>query len=632
MRIRLIAAFLVWSLLPARAVAQVPVTGRITFPEPQHRVMSVEMVFPDVPPQALRVMMSRSSPGRYAVHEFAKNVFDVRITDGQGRPLRVTRPNPRAWDAAGHDGTVIVRYQVFGDRVDGTYLAVDDTHAHINVPAALMWAEGLELRPVRLTIDVPAGSPWHVATQLPTAADDPRTFTAPDLQYLMDSPIEVSDHALRTFIVDDGRRPETFRVAMHHQATGADLDAFARDAERIVREERAIIGEFPPYDFGTYTFLIDYLPWAHGDGMEHRNSTVITSAGSITTGDDRRLRLSTLAHEFFHGWNVERIRPKALEPFNFEDANMSGELWLAEGVTSYYEALVMQRTGLAPIGNTLGELARLVNAMRLSPGMTLRSVEDMSRLAPFVDAATSIDRTNWENTFLSYYTAGAAVGLALDLALREHTGGRATLDDFMRAMWRVHGAPGGTPVGYVALPYTARDAQARLAEVSDPAFAEDFFRRFVHGHERPDYHHLLGLAGLLVRPAHPGRAWLGDLQLRDRRVTEPVVSNWPAYEAGLMQDDEVVSVDGTEITSTADIDRVLAAHAPGDRVALQYVRRGGQPVPATLALRESPEVEVVPIERANVALTATAMSKLRAFRDAWLSSRVAAPALQPVAP
>ncbi len=622
-RLRFVAFAL--CLLSTRAFAQVPVTYRVTVPDPHHRLMSVEAVFPAVLPGPLRVQMSRSSPGRYAVHEFAKNVFDVRITDGEGRPVTVTRPNPRAWDVEGHDGTVIVRYQVFGDRLDGTYLAIDDTHLHINVPAALAWARGLEQRPIRVTIDVPAASGWRVATQLPPEAGDPRSFTAPDLQYLMDSPIEVSDHAVRTFVVPDDGRPATFRIAMHHQATDADLDAFAREAETIVREERAVIGELPRYDYGTYTFLIDYLPWAHGDGMEHRNSTVITSSGSIATPADRRQRLGTLAHEFFHGWNVERIRPKAIEPFDFADANMSGELWLAEGVTSYYEALVMRRTGLDPMPDTLEAFAQLVNAARLSPGTSWRSVEDMSRLAPFVDAASSIDRTNWENTFLSYYTAGAAVGLALDLALREHTGGRATLDDFMRAMWRIHGAPGGTPTGFVARPYTARDAQDRLAEVSDAGFARDFFERFIHGHEIPDYDHLLGLAGLVLRPKHPGRAWLGDLRLERRRVASPVVSNWPVYEAGLMEGDEVVSVGGIEVGTAEDVDRALSQHAPGDRVELRYLRRSGNAATATVTLRESPAVVLVPIERAGVALTDTALATLRAFRDAWLGSKVAAP-------
>src|SRR5215510_2047702 len=135
----------------------------------------------------------------------------------------------------------------------------------------------------------------------------------------MDSPTEFSAFALRTFTVRDGSREPVFRVAVHHQGDEAVLDGFASDVEKIVREERGVYREFAPYDGGSYTFIADYLPWANGDGMEHRNSTIITSSSSIRANRDGLL--STIAHEFFHSWNVERIRPKSLEPFNFDDAN-----------------------------------------------------------------------------------------------------------------------------------------------------------------------------------------------------------------------------------------------------------------------------------------------------------------------
>src|SRR5690606_34942999 len=175
-----------------------PIEYTLSFPEPQHRWMQVEAVFSGIGRSPLRVRMSRSSPGRYALHEFAKNVFDVRFADGAGRVLEAARPSHHEWEVAGHDGTVRVRYRVFGDRVDGTYLAIDPTHAHINMPAALMWSESLQDRPVRVTFRQPEGASWRVATQLlPT--DDPLVFTAPNLQYLMDSPAEFSAFTLREF-------------------------------------------------------------------------------------------------------------------------------------------------------------------------------------------------------------------------------------------------------------------------------------------------------------------------------------------------------------------------------------------------------------------------------------------------
>src|SRR6185436_1061493 len=184
-----------------------------------------------------------SSPGRYALHEFAKNVFAVEVTDPAGALLEVSRPNPQQWIVGTHGSTVRVRYRVYGDRVDGTYLAVDSTHAHINMPATVMWARGLEERPITVRFEQPAGAKWRVATQLFPAAD-PQTFTAPNLQYLMDSPSEFSAFAVREFTVRDGTRAPTFRIAAHHQGTDAELDTFARDVEAIVVEARNVFGEF----------------------------------------------------------------------------------------------------------------------------------------------------------------------------------------------------------------------------------------------------------------------------------------------------------------------------------------------------------------------------------------------------
>src|SRR5262245_30685789 len=390
-----------------------------------------------------------------------------------GRPLVVTRPDAYGWTVAQHDAAVRVRYRVFGDRVDGTYLAVDTSHAHVNMPAAIMWARGLDDRPLTLTFVPPSNMHWQVATQLHPGASA-QEFAAPNLQYLMDSPAEFGPVTIRQFQVEG----HTFRFAAHHTGTTAELDGFVKDVEKIVRQEGAVFGEFPSYEPGTYTFLADYLPYASGDGMEHRNSTVMTSSGSIR--QSRANLLDTVAHEFFHNWNVERIRPRSLEPFDLERANMSGELWLAEGFTQYYGPIALSRAGLEELSSTTATLSDLIRAVTTSPGREVRSAEEMSRMAPFTDGGRTGDRTNWNDTYISYYPFGGAIALALDLSLRGRSGDRVSLDDFMRAMWRVHGKPGGAREGYVDRPYTIDDAERRLAEVSDAAFARDFFVRYIH--------------------------------------------------------------------------------------------------------------------------------------------------------
>ena len=216
---------------------------RFTIPEPQHHWMQVEATFTGLGAAPLELRMSRSSTGRYALHDFAKNVYDVHAVDKDqdGRELFIARPDPSGWAIGRHGGTVTIKYKVYGDHVDGTYLAIDTTHLHMNMPAAIMWARGFDDAPATLAFAQPsgvAGRAWTVATQLHPGATS-LEFTAPNLQYLMDSPVEFGPTVLRQFTV--GSR--AFRVAVHHTGANAELDRFVRDVERVVREEGAIYGE-----------------------------------------------------------------------------------------------------------------------------------------------------------------------------------------------------------------------------------------------------------------------------------------------------------------------------------------------------------------------------------------------------
>jgi predicted metalloprotease with PDZ domain len=599
------------------SVAQSAVTYRFSFADRAHHLMDVEATFPDLPADPLRLHMSRSSPGRYALHEFAKNVFDVRVTDGAGQPLTVNRRAPHEWEVMVHPSTVRVTYRVFGDRVDGTYLAVDSTHAHINMPAVVMWAPGLELRPIVVRFDPPPGSGWRVATQLLPGAD-PLTFSAANLQYLMDSPSEFSAFSTRTFSVADNGRSPLFRLTVHHDGSDAELDAFARDVERIVREERNVFGELPSYEGNTYTFVADYLPWNGGDGMEHRNSTALTSSASIRTS--RADLLDAVAHEFFHSWNVERIRPRSLEPFNFDDVNMSGELWLAEGFTNYYGPLALHRAGLTTLRQFVDEMTDVVDTVVNSPARQVRTAVEMSQFAPFVDAATSIDPTNTSATYISYYTWGEAIALALDLTLRDRTGGRVSLDDYMRALWEQFGRPGGRAAGYVDHPYTIDDVRSVLATVAgDAAFARDFFGRYVQGHDAPDYGALLDRAGLELVKAAPGQAFAGSVALEDSgsgaRVRAAVPFNSPAFRAGVDMDDVIVSAGGVAVKTASDFARAVQSRRPGDVMPVVLLRRG-QRVSTSITLVEDPRLRIVPAEELGRQLT-EAQTR---FRTLWLSS------------
>jgi predicted metalloprotease with PDZ domain len=592
--------------------AAAPIQYRFTFPEPEHHWMQVEVTFSELGPGPLELRMSRSSPGRYSLHDFAKNVYDVSASGADGRPLAVVRADPHGWTIAGHNGAARVLYKVFGDRVDGTYLGIDPTHAHINMPAAIAWGRGLEDRPATLTFVQPAGQKWQVATQLQPGSH-PLEFTAPNFQYLMDSPVEFGPLAVRQFTVNSG----TIRLALHHTGTDAELDRFVGDVEKIVRQQLQIYEEFPAYEPGFYTFLADYLPYATGDGMEHRNSTVITSSSSLRSNAFGLL--DTVAHEFFHGWNVERIRPRSLEPFDFERANQSGELWLAEGFTQYYGPLTLSRAGLSDVRGTAATMGAFANAVAANSAHLVRSAEEMSQMAVFTDGGRSTDRTNWPSTVISYYSHGAAIALALDLSLRERSNGRVSLDDFMRAMWRAHGKPGGTRPGYVDRPYSIADAERQLAAVSgDQRFARDFFARYIQGREVADYGRLVAQAGLVLRKRNPNIAWLGDVRFDAQggalRVGSPPAFGSPAYKAGIDLGDEIREVDGRRVSSADDVRAALSDRRPGDTVAVTYVNRSGTPQTRTVTLGEDPAVQLVTLESTGGALT----DAQRAFRKSWL--------------
>ena len=610
-----------WLVTITLTWAQAPVDYRLSFADYVRHVVDVEVVFSDVAADPLEIHMSRSSPGRYALHEFAKNVFELQISDGAGRPLTPARPNLHVWSVKDHGGTVRVRYRLFADRIDGTYAGVDATQAHLNLPATLMWAKTLETRPAKLTFVPPPDVTWTVASQL-YGTDNPLVFTAPNLAYLLDSPVQFGPQMLRTFQIGVSAAapaPQTtIRVALRHDGTEAEADRFAAGVEKVVREARAVYGDLPAFEPGHYTFLATYAQGANGDGMEHRNSTVLTAPAALAQAE--RQLLGTVAHEFFHAWNVERIRPRSLEPFNFDDANVSSELWVAEGFTQYYGGLLMARAGLSTREDALRSIGGLINAVNASAGRRVRFAPEMSRLAPFVDAACSVDPTNWGNTYLSYYTFGAAIALGLDLELRDRTDGKVTLDDYMKALWTKYGRTPSAP-GTVATPYTPEDLQTTLAEVSgSPSFAGEFFERYVDGPELVEYGMLLKRMGLIWKPIYPGRAWMGELPMTSgsdgAHVTNAAPMGTPAFDAGFGEGDVLASIGGKDVRSAADVTAIVEAAKPGDRLEVTYLRHG-KPHQAVVALRGHPTRTLVTRESAGETPTPEELK----MRDAWLGSR-----------
>jgi predicted metalloprotease with PDZ domain len=614
-----VALFLATASFAQQDDKQKAIFYSISFPNAVHHEAEIVITIPQAPTGKILVRMSRSSAGRYATHEFGKNIYNVKAFNVDGSSLEIKQVEGDVYEIADHGETAKVSYTLFGNWTDGTYASIDPSHAHLNMPAAFMWVVGQDKRAVRFEFNDLDKYGWKVATQLKN--EGANIYSAPNLQYMMDSPTELSAYKISSWDVLNNGKKEKINLVIHSDDSQDVIDNFAKQVQRMVLEEKAVFGELPAYDFGEYTFLDDVYPTNSGDGMEHRNSTCIVHPAAKVEGNELRL-LGTYSHEYFHSWNVKRIRPKSLEPFNFEHANMSSELWFAEGFTQYYGEMLLVRSGFHTVDEYTHTIAGLVNQIVNTPGAAKYSAPHMSRYSVFADAGVSIDPNNQPNIFTSYYTYGGAIALALDLRLRSEF--NLTLDDYMRTVWLNRGK--------VMKPYTIPDLQSDLAKVTNnPKFAADFFNKYIYGIEKCNYEALLAKAGLLLRKSAPGKAWAGPLSYTrgrgrsgDARTAGeeglPVqvsIIGTPIYKAGLDVDDIILKADGKEVKDIQTFNDIVAGKNIGDKIVVNYKNRTGDHE-TTIVLEESPNLEVVPFEKAGKELT----KEQTDFRNNWLSTKV----------
>lgn len=591
------------------AIAQQEIRYDISFPNAVHHEAQLSMVIPNVPPGPLKVRMSRSSPGRYATHEFGKNVYNLKAFDASGKPLAFKLTAGDEYLIPTHGTTVKITYTLFGNWIDGTYSGFDETHAHISMPATFAFPVGMDNRPRIVKFNYAEKQNWKVATQLKPMGKD--TYYAANLQYFMDSPTEIANYKTASWDVKNpGGKTQTIHLVSHANDDQTTIDNYATMLKKMVAEQVAVWGEFPNYDYGNYYFLHDVLPEYAGDGMEHRNSTVIVQRTPKIAGNEDNL-LGTFSHEYFHSWNVERLRPKTLEPFNFEHSNVSDGLWLAEGFTQYYGGLLLTRAGFKTQDDAAQTFNGLVNAVLNSPGAKNFSPIQASQYAVFADAGVAIDQTNKGNIFTSYYTYGAAVALALDLRLRAEF--KLTLDDYMKALWKTHGK--------TEIAYTIPDLEKVLAQLTkNPTFAAEFYKKYVYGTAKNDYAKLLLNAGYVLRKANPNKAYTGFGRMPfegGKAVLGQTMQGTPAYNAGLDIEHIILTVDGMEIKDQASITKITDAHKPGDVIPIAYSYRGAVKT-TNLTFSENPALELVSIEKTGGILTPV----MQNFRDNWLNSQI----------
>ncbi|MBC7928979.1 MAG: M61 family metallopeptidase, partial [Rubrivivax sp.] len=375
----------------------------------------------------------RWSPGRYAIFDFAKNVHEVEAM-GRCHPKArcgtesktVERLDTQTWRVLTNESdTITLDYRVFGDDLSGTFSQLDERHANFNGGSIFMYVVGHKHDPVSLKVGALRG--WKIVNAY-SKREDQIDFQFPNYDVLIDTPTEAApDFTVNAFEVGG----KTYRVVVHSFGDeGGRRGALVKDIERIVRAQVEMMGA-PEFD--QYTFLFHFDPKARrGDGMEHLNSTHIVETGALADPEVYASAVETAAHEFFHVWNVKRLRPVGLGPWDFTRPVVTQGLWIAEGFTNYYGKLSERRAGVWSDEQLFRSYASAIGGIENAPGSRMTSAVDASILASFIDRATSEQRTNLADTVVSYYPKGETLALPLDLLIRGRSKGKASLDDVMR--------------------------------------------------------------------------------------------------------------------------------------------------------------------------------------------------------
>ncbi|MDQ6923168.1 MAG: PDZ domain-containing protein [Pseudomonadota bacterium] len=604
-----------------------PTRYRVVPLNPHAHVFEISCTVDEPDPAGQSFRLPAWIPGSYLIREFARHFVSVRAEcNGSGIGIRKTAKD--IWQADSCSGalTMIAEVYAFDLSVRAAYL--DGSRGYFNGPSVFVWPVGQEERPCEVEIIAPEGEvyrEWRVATSLPRVGASPYgfgRFAAANYDELIDHPVEMGSFDLVHFQAGGARHD--IAVTGRHRG---DLERFSRDLQRVCQGQIDLFGGAPesraPVDY--YLFQLLAVGEGYG-GLEHRSSTSLIckrdelpQPGSTGVGEDYRSLLGLASHEYFHTWNVKRIKPSAFLPYDLTRENLTEQLWAFEGITSYYDDLMLVRSGVIGISDYLELLGRDITRLLRAPGRSKQSVAESS-----FDAWIKYYRRdeNTPNAVVSYYVKGALIALALDLVLRR--AGVITLDEVMRALWQRHGKPGiGVPEGGV---------EALAAELSGIDLT-DFFAKYVHGTADLPLAELLAPFGVdvMLRAAEgakdkggsPGkrktpRAWLGAaLAAGAEPRLQHVLSDGPAERAGLAAGDTLVAIDGIR-ASAESLERVLKFRRPDDVVSVQAFRRDE-------LMEFSVELDAAPLETCWLALADDADADARARRSAWLGQSPANP-------
>ena len=560
-----LALVLSMSMVDISAQNLAPIRYTLRFPAPHTHYVEVEAVYPTGGRPQLDLMMAVWTPGSYLVREYERHVEDLIATSTNGRGLAAVKPAKNRWrvDTAGA-ATVTVRYRVYGREMTVRTNWVEAGFAMLNGAPTFITVADRTPRPHEVRVELPAA--WQgSATALPPIAGQAHAYRAEDFDTLVDSPIVLGNPVVRSFEVDG----TPHHLVLEGDPSLFDADRAAADIRKLVEAGKAAMG---PLVYPHYYFL--NMVVETGGGLEHKNSFLTMSSRFVTRTRQPYVNwLSLVAHEYFHNWNIKRLRPVELGPFDYETENYTRSLWVAEGVTDYYGALLVRRAGLSTTPEYLDMLSNSIEAVQTRPGRRVQSAE-MASFDTWIKQYRPDE--NSPNTSIDYYDKGATIAFLLDATIRQASGGARTLDDAMRLAYsRYSGAKGFTP----------EEFQKAMSETAGTDLTS-WVARGLTSTEELDYQPALDYFGLRFAPVDPKslRPTTGLLTRNDagRLVVTQVRRDTPAYDAGLNVDDEILAIDDLRVRADGLGSR-MEQYRAGDTVRLLVARRDRlMTVPVTL--------------------------------------------------
>lgn len=525
----------------------------ISMSKPWTHLLEVEMRMKwNSMPTSAELKMPVWTPGSYLVREYARHVQDFSVTNAQGKELKWDKINKNTWqvETAGAK-EIVAKYKVYSNELTVRTNELNDEHGFWNNAATLMFPKGQLNAPS--TVKIVPYSNWKIATGLPKVAGSANTFKAPNYDILYDSPFEVSD--FKEITVSIHGKPH--RIVASGEGN-YDLSKIAVDLGKIADEGIKIFGELPVED---YTVIINLRG---GGGLEHLNSTALQFNRFGFQPHARYMGfIGLLTHEYFHLWNVKRVRPDALGPFDYENENYTKMLWVAEGGTAYYESAIAIRAGFVDAAGFLNSKASAISQLQNRPGRFETSLEDAS-----FDAWIKYYRAdeNAINNQISYYDKGDIVNWLLDLTIRSSSDGKKSLDDVMRYLYDEYYKKGKN--------YGPADYQ-KISEMMAGRSLDDFFSKYVRGTDEIDYNAILKPFGLKLedKGSNSQKVSLGAITFDDdgKLMIRAVPAGSSAYEQGLNSGDQILAIDGYR-ASQGFMQSYLAGKKPNDTVKITVFR------------------------------------------------------------